>query len=159
MEKLPIELTQTKDTRLGLIRFVSKLMDEQFSIGKFKFGLDPIINLIPVAGDVAGFIVSSMLVVTMARYGASGKVAIKMLGNILLDAVVGIIPFLGWIFDFSYKANTRNLKLLSNHYEFGKDEGSGKGIIIFIVVFMLLILISIVWSAIWVTRYVYQHIF
>ncbi|MFX7140374.1 DUF4112 domain-containing protein, partial [Acinetobacter baumannii] len=74
-------------------------MDEQFSIGGFKFGLDPLLNLIPVAGDVSSYIISVALIITMAQHGASGRVAIKMLGNATLDALVGTIPVLGWIFD------------------------------------------------------------
>jgi len=48
----------------------------------------------------------------MARKGASGMVVVKMMGNILLDAIVGAIPLLGDIFDLAFRANRRNLHLL-----------------------------------------------
>jgi phosphoglycerol transferase MdoB-like AlkP superfamily enzyme len=71
-----------------------------------------------------------------------------MLGNATLDALVGTIPVLGWIFDFSYKANTRNLKLLTEHYTEGKHRGSAKPVIISILVIMLMVLALIVFLVI-----------
>ncbi len=136
------------DPRLKMVQRVTRLMDEQFSVGGFKFGLDPILNLIPVAGDVSSYIISVALIITMAQHGASGRVAMKMLANATLDALVGSIPVLGWIFDFSYKANTRNLKLLTEHYTEGKHRGSAKPVIISILIIMLLVLILLVYLVI-----------
>ena len=65
--------------RLALIKRVSKLMDEEFTVGKFKFGLDPILNLIPVAGDLAAYIISSVLLITIIKHGASGKRNVQLL--------------------------------------------------------------------------------
>ncbi|MCH5720951.1 DUF4112 domain-containing protein [Niabella hibiscisoli] len=136
------------DPRLKMVQRVTRLMDEQFSVGGFKFGLDPVLNLIPVAGDVSSYIISVALIITMAQHGASGRVAMKMLGNASLDALVGSIPVLGWIFDFSYKANTRNLKLLTEHYTEGKHRGSAKPVIVSILVVMLLVLALMVFLVI-----------
>ncbi|WP_114789396.1 DUF4112 domain-containing protein [Niabella yanshanensis] len=136
------------DPRLKMVQRVTRLMDEQFSVGGFKFGLDPILNLIPVAGDVSSYIISITLIITMAQHGASGRVAMKMLANATLDALVGSIPVLGWIFDFSYKANTRNLKLLTEHYTEGKHRGSAKPVIISILIIMLLVLTLLVYLVI-----------
>jgi len=123
-------------------------MDEQFSLGGLKFGLDPLLNLIPVAGDISGYIISVALIITMVQYGASGRVAMKMLGNATVDALVGSIPVLGWIFDFTYKANTRNLQLLTEHYTEGKHRGSARPVIISILLTMLLVLVFIVYGVI-----------
>ncbi|GAB3425733.1 DUF4112 domain-containing protein [Niabella aquatica] len=138
--KRDIAVKVSADPRLAMVRRVTKLMDEQFSIGGFKFGLDPILNLLPVAGDIGSYVISVSLIITMIQYGASGRLAMKMLGNATLDALVGAIPFLGWIFDFAYKANTRNLKLLTEHYTEGKHRGSAKPIIISVLIVMLLVL-------------------
>ncbi|MBC7744089.1 MAG: DUF4112 domain-containing protein [Flavobacterium sp.] len=120
-------------------------MDEQFRIPgtNFRFGLDPIINLIPVLGDISGFAVSATLVATMAKHGASGKILALMILNIVLDSTIGAIPLIGQIFDFTFKANTRNIKLLKAHYIEGKYKGSGKGLIatILIVLFFLILLL------------------
>lgn len=132
------------DPRLKMVKRVTKLMDEQFSIGGFKFGIDPLLNFIPVAGDLGGYIVSVALILTMVQHGVSGRVAVKMLGNATLDALVGAIPFLGWIFDFTYKANTRNVKLLSEHYTQGKHKGSATPVVMGVLISVLIVLALVV---------------
>ncbi len=132
------------DPRLRTVRRISRLMDEQFSIGGFKFGLDPILNFIPVLGDVGGYLMSIGLIITMAQHGASGKLVAKMVVNATLDAFVGAIPVLGWIFDFAYKANTRNLKLLTEHYTEGKHRGSARSVILMILIITGIFLVLLV---------------
>ncbi len=105
-----------KNDKLRWVERISKLMDEQFSIKGYRFGLDPILNFIPYFGDLAGFSVSLALIATMLKNGASKKVALKMFGNVLIDTVLGAIPILGFFFDFGFKANSRNIKLLREHY-------------------------------------------
>lgn len=125
-----------------LVESLSQWLDNKFLIPgtNFRFGLDPIINLIPFLGDFIGFVMSTSLVVIMSRYGVSPKVVIKMLLNVLLDTIIGAIPVLGKFGDFFYKANEKNFKLLKDHYFEGKNNGSGIGIIITILsVFFLLI--------------------
>lgn len=138
----------TNDPRLKMVQRVTRLMDEQFSVGGFRFGLDPILNLVPVAGDVSSYMISVALIITMVKHGASGRVAAKMLANATLDALVGAIPVLGWIFDFSFKANTRNLQLLTEYYTEGKHRGSAKPVIVSILIVMLLVLVLIVFLVI-----------
>ena len=125
--------------RLKWVERTSYLLDERFRIPgtRFRFGLDPILNLIPFAGDISGLILSAVLVFTMARYGVSRKVVILMTLNILIDFLIGAIPFIGQVFDFFYKANSRNISLLKKHYEEGRYQGSGTGILIGIFVFIL----------------------
>ena len=147
------------NSKIKWVEFVSHLMDEQFRIPgtTFRFGLDPIINLIPVVGDLSGFAVSAALVATMARHGASGKVLTLMVLNIVLDATIGAIPVIGQIFDFTYKANTRNIRLLRSHYVEGKHKGSGKGVITGLLVVLLLLFILLTfatWKLIeWIAGY------
>lgn len=115
-------------------------MDEQFRLPgtNFRFGLDPILNFIPIAGDLGGFAVSTILLLTMAKHGVSRKVLLLMTLNIILDSTIGAIPLIGNIFDFAYKSNTRNIKLLKEHYDEGKHQGSGKGIIAWIIIIFIL---------------------
>jgi len=122
---------------------VSRLLDSQFTIPgtHFKFGIDPIIGLIPGLGDLSSFAVSSVLLLTMARNGVSRKLLFLMAGNLMIDTVLGSIPILGSIFDFTFKANQRNIRLLQQHYEQGKHHGSGIGIIIVVLLAVLAVLI------------------
>ena len=133
-------MQKTLNSKLKWVERVSHLMDEQFQIPgtNFRFGLDPLINLIPMAGGLGGFAVSTVLLITMAKHGVSRKVLLLMTLNILLDSTIGAIPLIGNIFDFAYKSNSRNIKLLKEHYDEGKHQGSGKGIIFWI--FLILIL-------------------
>lgn len=80
-----------------------------------RFGLDPIIGLIPGAGDAAGAVLAGWILVEAIRLGASRATVIRIAGNVALDAAVGAVPLLGDIFDFVWKANLRNVALLERH--------------------------------------------
>lgn len=146
--------------RLKWVNYMAKLMDNQFRVPgtNWRFGLDPILGLLPVAGDLASFGVSAVLVMTMARHGASGKLVALMLLNLALDAIIGSIPLLGSIFDFAFKANERNVRLLRGHYEEGKYQGSGKGIIIGALLGVLLVFILLVWILWEIGEWVYYQL-
>lgn len=135
--------------RLRHIERLSHLMDSQFTIPgtRFRFGLDPLIGLIPGFGNLATFLVSAALVRTMAQHGASGEVVIRMALNVVADAVIGAIPIVGNVFDFFFRANERNLALLRRHYVEGRHQGSGRliaaGILAAVVCFLV--------GALWIT--------
>ncbi len=126
---------------------VSAFLDNQFKIPgtETRFGLDFIIGLIPGAGDVASFGISSVLVLTMVRYGASGRVILQMLWNIFLDTTVGAIPILGDIFDLYYKSNRRNFELLKAHYGEGAYEGNGLWIVLLVLVLLIVMFIVMIY--------------
>ena len=128
---------------------MSDLLDSRFRIPgtDIRFGLDFLVGLVPYAGDVVTFAFSGMLVVAMARNGASGMVVVKMLGNILLDGAVGSIPVLGDIFDLGFKANRRNYRLLQEHYQEGKHGGSALPVIFAVIFALLLMLFLIIFIA------------
>jgi hypothetical protein len=140
---------QLPNNKLKWVEKLSYLLDEQFRLPgtNFRFGLDPILNLIPFAGDMSGMLISAALVLTMARNGASSKIVTLMVVNVLLDATIGAIPVIGQVFDFFYKSNSRNIRLLQQHYHEGRHTGSGTGVllkvglillVVFIVFFILL---------------------
>jgi len=121
------------------LRKFARLMDTQFNIRGFRFGLDPILGLIPGVGDFIGLLFSGGLVALASRRGISGKLLILMSLNVFIDTVVGSIPILGGIFDFFYKANTRNIRLLEKYYNQGKYRGSGKRVAILLIIFLLVV--------------------
>ena len=140
----------------GWIKSVSYLMDEQFRLPgtKFRFGIDPIINLFPVVGDMTGFLISAGMLLAMARNGASSKVVVLMSINILVDTIIGPIPVIGHIFDFYFKSNTRNLRLMQEYFVEGKHQGSGKNTIIIALIVLVLILALLVYGLIKVSEWV-----
>jgi hypothetical protein len=132
------------------VRKLSYLMDEQFRVPgtQFRFGLDPILNLIPFAGDFAGFIISGGLVLAMSSKGLTSKIVVLMCLNIFLDATIGAIPGIGQIWDFFFKSNTKNMKLMEEYYQEGKHQGSGKSTILLalaVLFVIFIILLVILW--------------
>ena len=98
-------------------RALAHLLDSAFRIPgtSVTVGLDPIIGLIPVLGDLAGAVASGYIVLTAARLGAPRVVLARMLLNIGTDTVVGSVPVLGDLFDVGFRSNIRNMELLDRH--------------------------------------------
>jgi hypothetical protein len=102
--------------RLGLdrLRAVTRLMDQAFGVPgtKWRFGLDALFGLVPGLGDIAGGLIAVYALRVARQLGAPGVIQLHMLTNIAIDASVGTIPVLGDVFDFVFKAQSRNLALL-----------------------------------------------
>ena len=81
----------------------------------FRFGLDPILGLVPGVGDVAGAALSAAIIAAAVRHGVSRFTLARMAGNVALDASLGVVPVVGDLFDAAWKANRRNLDLLEQH--------------------------------------------
>ncbi|NER82481.1 MAG: DUF4112 domain-containing protein [Leptolyngbya sp. SIO1D8] len=104
---------------LKRIRRLSRLMDTAFGIPgtQFKVGLDPIIGLIPGAGDWITTAISAYILILATRFRLPKGMLGRMIFNILLEAIAGSVPLAGDIFDAFYKANIRNLALLEAHLQ------------------------------------------
>lgn len=128
---------------------LAKLMDSQFRIPgtNIRFGLDPLVGLIPGLGDFAGFVVSACMLALLAKNGASGFVLARMAFNIVLDSLLGTIPVIGDIFDLTFKANQRNLKLLEEHYVEGKHRGGAWKLVVPLLLVLLLVVGGLVWAS------------
>ncbi len=79
--------------------------------------MEAIIGLVPVVGDMAGLALSGYVLLEAQRAGASKDVKLRMLRNMGIDFVGGLLPVVGDAFDAIYKANTRNTRLLKNYLE------------------------------------------
>jgi hypothetical protein len=135
-------------------------MDSQFQLPgtRFRFGLDPLLGLLPVVGDLSTLAVSGALLLTMMRHGASGAVVVRMAFNILLDTIVGAIPILGNLFDFAYKSNERNVALLRRHYAEGRHTGSGKGLVALLLLGFLVVFGLVAWGGVVLLRWVWNYL-
>ena len=80
-----------------------------------RFGLDPILGLIPGLGDAAGAVLAGWILVEAARMGASRATLTRIGGNIALDALLGAVPVVGDVFDVVWKADLQNVVLLERH--------------------------------------------
>ncbi len=104
---------------LNRIRKLSRLMDTAIGIPgtKFRIGLDPIIGLIPGAGDIVSTAFSAYIIYLATQIGISSQDLKQMIFNIGLEAVVGTVPLVGDLFDAYYKSNIRNLAILEQHLQ------------------------------------------
>jgi len=111
-------LSQQKiDAAIKRLERFSKLTDSSMRIPftQFKVGIDAIIGLVPVVGDVIGVLLSSYVLFEAQRVGVSKGIKLKMIVNILIDFFGGLIPLFGDFFDAFFKANTRNTDLLKDY--------------------------------------------
>ena len=82
----------------------------------YRIGIDAIIGLIPGIGDAAGLLVSSIIVIQAIRLGAPIGIIMRMLFNVAVEGVVGMIPVVGDLFDATFKANARNVAMLNQAF-------------------------------------------
>lgn len=102
---------------LNRIRQLSRLMDTSLRIPGigFRIGLDPILGLIPGAGDLISTAFSGYIIFLATRFGIPRQDLTEMIFNVALESVVGTVPLVGDLFDAYYKSNIRNLAILEKH--------------------------------------------
>lgn len=124
------------EAALARINTVARLMDSLFAVPgtRIRLGLDAIIGLVPVLGDVLAHAVAAYLIWEAKQLGVSKLTLWRMVANTLIDTVVGAVPVVGDVFDVAFKANMKNLRLLQRHLEKQGYQvaapGAGRGPII-----------------------------
>jgi hypothetical protein len=108
-------------THLKNAQRVAKLLDSQFNILGFKFGLEPIIGLVPGLGDAITLLLSLYLFYIALEMKLPKAALVQMLINIGVDFFVGTVPVVGDIIDFFYQANSKNLQIIEKYS--GIEEG------------------------------------
>lgn len=105
--------------RIERARVLTTLLDSCFRIpGTSKrFGIDPLLSLVPFAGDTASAMISGYIMLIALQFGAPFSIVGRMALNVLIDMVVGFVPVLGDVADFGLKANTRNMRLLEKYLQ------------------------------------------
>ena len=95
----------------------TKVLDELIEIPGtgVKVGLDPVIGLIPIAGDAVAALVGGWVILEASRFGVPRIVLARMILNLTVDLAIGAIPFLGDLFDLAFRSNSRNLALFRRH--------------------------------------------
>ena len=114
----PVRNDGERDARgqreLARLRAIALLFDQAFAVPgtKWRFGIDALFGLVPGLGDIIGALVAVYALHVGRTLRAPGAVQLHMLSNIAIDALVGTVPLVGDLFDFAFKAQTRNLALL-----------------------------------------------
>ena len=128
---------ESVEAALARITAVAKLMDSLFAIPgtRIRLGVDSLLGLVPVVGDLAAQAVAAYLIWEARQLGVPKFTLWRMVGNTLLDTVVGAVPLVGDAFDIAFRANMKNLRLLQRHlqkqgYQTAAPGTGGKGTII-----------------------------
>ena len=122
LEELPDSVDRAAVRRMKAVAWA---LDESITIPgtNYKIGLDPIISVVPVGGDVVSGVISLYIVAESARLGVTYDTLLRMLANVAVDTGVGAIPYVGDVADAGWKANKRNVELaLTNLMESEPEE-------------------------------------
>ncbi|BAY16076.1 hypothetical protein NIES2109_26490 [Nostoc sp. HK-01] len=127
---------------LRRLRQLSRVMDKAITIPgtEISVGLDPLLGLLPVGGDVIGLVFSSYIILEAARLGATKATLGRMILNIIIDSLVGSLPVAGDLFDFAWKSNEYNLKLLEEHLKVPRSTHKADTWFVLVVLLGLLLL-------------------
>jgi hypothetical protein len=106
---------------LAALRRWSVVLDSAFRIPgtSVRFGLDPVLGLVPGMGDVTTPLFSAVLLLQAVRLRIPKVVQLRMLLNAAIDLAIGLVPLVGDLFDVAWKANVRNLALLERYAQPG----------------------------------------
>lgn len=109
--------TAANQPALERARLVGTLLDESFAVPGtgFRIGLDPILGVLPVAGDSVASVASLYIVFVGLRLGLPSRVLAKMLGYVAIDFFTGSIPLLGIVIDAVLKVNKRNVATIESY--------------------------------------------
>lgn len=132
---------------LSEVQTMAWLLDNSIPVpgtGGRRFGIDAIIGLVPVVGDVVSGSIGLFVVWRGSRLGLPRIVVARMLANTALDVMVGVIPLAGDAFDLWFKSNTRNLNLMRRYLErpdtSTRDEWMAFGVMAAIVLAVVLLI-------------------
>lgn len=131
--------------RVDRARVLARALDSAIRIPgtNVRFGLDAVLGLVPGLGDVAGAALGGYLVLLGSRLGAPKPVLARMLLNVALDTLAGVVPVAGDLFDVAWKSNMRNMALLERYI--AKPVATTKSSSAFVLVIIaLLALLAIV---------------
>lgn len=105
--------------KVAELRNLADILDARWRVPgtNFRFGADGLASIFPVIGDTATAVLGAWIILQAARMGVPKSTLVRMVGNVGIDWAVGSIPVVGTIFDFAFKSNLRNMRLLNRHLD------------------------------------------
>ncbi|MEY2586043.1 MAG: hypothetical protein QOD80_2069 [Verrucomicrobiota bacterium] len=116
-EVLPPEEKRKRQGLEPLFKWLAYIMDDVVRVPgtTFRFGLDPLLGLIPGIGDTSSALVSAIALVQAVRVGVPKILLMRMAANIFVNEIIGVVPVVGDAFSFWFKSNARNYEILKHH--------------------------------------------
>lgn len=113
----PTPINENRMRHYKIVKALTELLDNKFEVFGIRFGIDPVLGLIPGIGDVISVALSIYTVIIARQMNIPGTALNRMLFNIILDFAIGIIPVAGDFSDFFFKANQKNMNILKSYVE------------------------------------------
>jgi len=138
-------LTPGQEQRLELLRRVARMLDSALPVPgtSFRFGLDPILGLIPGLGDLVSPLFTLGMLFQARDLGVPRVVQLRMIFNVAIDVLIGFVPLIGDLFDFAWKANNRNLALLERHAYEEHTPSAGDWAFVAVCVALLVVIAAV----------------
>jgi hypothetical protein len=116
-EVLPPEEKRKRAALEPVFKWIAYIMDDVVRVPgtKFRFGLDPLLGLIPGIGDTSSALVSAFALVQAVRLGVPKILLMRMALNVLVNELIGVVPVVGDAFSFWFKSNARNYEMIKHH--------------------------------------------
>ena len=139
------QLTISQTRRLEALRQIARLLDSAFLVPgtSYRIGLDPILGLIPGLGDLASPLFSIAVLWQARDLGVPKVVQLRMIFNVAVDTIVGVIPLVGDLFDIAWKSNNKNLALLDRHAYEEHRASTGDWLFVIVAIALLVVLAAV----------------
>ena len=138
-------LTPSQEQRVEALRQVARLLDSALPVPgtSFRFGLDPIIGLIPAIGDLVSPLFTLGIIFQARDLGVSRVVQLRMVFNVAIDVLTGFVPLVGDLFDFAWKSNNKNMALLERHAYAEHNASAGDWTFVAMCVALLVVIAAL----------------
>jgi len=134
-------------------------MDESIQIGPWSVGLDPLIGLIPGVGDMAGAVISTIIIARAMKSGIPKGAVIRMVINVAVDSLGGAVPLFGDLFDFAYKSNIRNVHIYRESLRGERKPLKDWFFIVFVFFVLLVILVLPILGLIYLAKLIAHYVY
>jgi hypothetical protein len=136
---------------LRVLRHASRLLDSAFQLPgtSYRFGLDPILGLVPGIGDLVSPLFTIGVLWQAHDFGIPRVVQLRMLANVAIDAIVGAVPLFGDVFDFAWKSNDMNMVLLEQHAMEERTASAGDWLFVAVLSLLALALAALPVLVLW----------
>lgn len=141
--------------QLARLRALATILDDAVRVPgtRFRVGLDPLLGLLPGAGDAVTGAVAAYALVLATRLGAPPVVIARMAANILVDVSTGTVPLVGDLFDFGWKSNRKNLQLLERYQQQPQKVNAASWLLVILLMLVIVAaIVGVIFLAAWLIR-------